>query len=461
MSEGKQHVSIVITGTVDSGKSTTTGHLIYDLGGIKPRDMEKLKEEAKRLGKDSFAFAFYMDTQKEERERGITISCQTKEFFTDNYHYTVIDAPGHKDFIKNMITGASQADVAVLMVPADGGFISAIKKANKKTGEEDGQTRHHSLLLNLLGIKQLIVCVNKMDEKTANYSQERYEEIKKETTRMLAQTGWNKDVIKNTPIIPISGWSGDNLITESDKMPWWKGVDVQSGDEIAHVHTLLDALNNMVKIPKRPTEAPLRMPISGIFNIKGVGTVITGRLEQGTISPGQEVKFFPRHSDTLPCTGKVFTVEMHHKNVPQAGPGDNVGINMKGLPKENMPKVGDVMVLKNDNTIGCVTRITAMIQTLNIPNTIKTGYSPTGFVRTSRSAMKLAEIKKVRSKETNGQWIEGIKELGSNVAAEVVFEPIKPFCCDTFQNCEGLGRLALLEGTSCCALGKITNVEYK
>ena len=172
MSEGKEHLSIVICGHVDSGKSTTTGRLLFELGGIPEREVEKLKAEADALGKSSFAFAFYMDRQKEERERGVTISCTTKEFFTDKWHYTIIDAPGHRDFIKNMISGAAQADVALLMVPADGNFTTAIQKGNHKAGEVQGQTRQHARLLNLLGVKQLIVGVNKMDCDTAGYKKD-------------------------------------------------------------------------------------------------------------------------------------------------------------------------------------------------------------------------------------------------------------------------------------------------
>merc|ERR1711879_1097662 len=198
--------------------------LIFDLGGVSEREMQKLKDEAERLGKSSFAFAFYMDTQKEERERGVTIACQTKEFYTPNYHYTIIDAPGHKDFIKNMITGASQADVAVVMVPADGNFITAVAKGNHKEGVVQGQTRQHALLLKLLGIKQLIVCVNKMDEKQAGYKEERFNEIKTEMQRMLVQVGWTKDEVqKQIPVIPISGWKGDNLLTN---LKLWDGGKV-------------------------------------------------------------------------------------------------------------------------------------------------------------------------------------------------------------------------------------------
>merc|ERR1712057_79026 len=287
----KTHLSIVICGHVDAGKSTTTGRLIYELGGIGDRDLEKLKAEAEALGKASFAFAFYMDRQKEERERGVTIACTTKEFFTNSYHYTIIDAPGHRDFIKNMITGASQADVALLMVPANlGGFETSIARGNHKSGEVQGQTRQHARLINLLGVEQLIVGVNKMDDKTVDYKQERFEEIAKEVQGMLVRVGWKKDKIeKSTPFIPISGWMGDNLLKKSEPMSWWKGVDVECAKGTVHVDTLLDCLDKMCRVPERPVSAPMRMPISGIYKIKGVGDVLAGRVEQGQVKPGEEV----------------------------------------------------------------------------------------------------------------------------------------------------------------------------
>ncbi|EER00160.1 elongation factor 1-alpha, putative, partial [Perkinsus marinus ATCC 50983] len=251
----KTHMSIVICGHVDSGKSTTTGRLLFELGGVSEREMEKLKAEADRLGKSSFAFAFYMDRQKEERERGVTIACTTKEFFTETWHYTVIDAPGHRDFIKNMITGASQADVALLMVPADGNFGTAIARGNHKAGEIQGQTRQHARLINLLGVKQLVVGVNKMDSDVAGYKEARYTEIRDEMRNMLGRVGWKKDFVeKCVPILPISGWCGDNLIKKSDKMAWWKGMDVQrtvKDTEKIHVETLYDALEKFATVPKR------------------------------------------------------------------------------------------------------------------------------------------------------------------------------------------------------------------
>jgi elongation factor 1-alpha len=419
-----------------------------------------LREEAEKVGKSSFAFAFYMDTQKEERERGVTIACQTKEFYTPKYHYTIIDAPGHKDFIKNMITGASQADVAVVMVPADGNFITSVAKGNHKEGIVQGQTRQHALLLKLLGIKQLIVCVNKMDEKQAGYKEERFTEIKTEMQRMLKQVGWTKtEVEKEIPVIPISGWKGDNLLKPTENMGWWKGHPVVVNKQKLLIMTLHDALNEMVQIPERPTDAPFRLPVSHNLKIKGVGNVICGRIEQGILKPGQEVKFMPTHTANLPCTGKVFTIEMHHKNYEQAIPGDNIGINMKALNKDNMPKKGDIMVFKDDDSIVQAKKITAMVQTLSLPGPVKVGYSPTCYIRTSHSAMRIAEIVRVRSKQTAGQWSTDVKELTSNCAAEVVLEPQQPISCDTFDSCPNLARIAMLEGHTCCAIGKITKIE--
>jgi len=224
----KPHLSVVICGHVDSGKSTTTGRLLFELGGIPEREMEKLKQEAAALGKSSFAFAFYMDRQKEERARGVTIACTTKEFYTDKWHYTIIDAPGHRDFIKNMISGAAQADVALLMVPADGNFTTAIAKGDHKAGEIQGQTMAHARLLNLLGVKKLIVGVNKMDTDTAGpYSKDRFDEIATEMRNMLIKVGWKKDFVETAvPVIPISGWQGDNLLKKSTNMKWLEGFQV-------------------------------------------------------------------------------------------------------------------------------------------------------------------------------------------------------------------------------------------
>eukprot|EP01064_Diplonema_japonicum_P029277 TRINITY_DN46_c0_g1_i3.p1 TRINITY_DN46_c0_g1~~TRINITY_DN46_c0_g1_i3.p1 ORF type:complete len:471 (+),score=185.23 TRINITY_DN46_c0_g1_i3:47-1459(+) len=461
--DGKQHLSIVICGHVDSGKSTTTGRLLFELGGIPEREMEKLKAEAERLGKQSFAFAFYMDRQKEERERGVTIACTTKEFFTEKWHYTVIDAPGHRDFIKNMITGASQADVALLMIPADGNFVSAIARGNHKAGEIQGQTRQHARLINLLGVKQLIVGINKMDCDVAQYKEERYNEIKEEMKSMLVKTGWKKDFVeKNVPVLPISGWIGDNLLKKSTKMDWWKGQDVLVGaDEKLHIDTLVDALDKMVRMPERKNDAPMRMPVSGVYKIKGVGDVITGRVEQGIVKPGEEVLFLPTHTAANACVGKVFTCEMHHKRCEDAKAGDNVGLNVKGLNKDNMPRTGDVMIYKKDASLKEAGTFNAQVQILDHPGELKVGYTPVCFVRTGRSAVRMTQLVWKMGKETGGKKAEEPHCLKANEMAEVVFAPQQPLVVDTFKNCEGLSRVAIMEGNGVVMLGKVTKTTEK
>merc|ERR1711868_253646 len=437
MSE-KTHMSVVICGHVDSGKSTTTGRLLFELGGVPEREMQKLKEEAEKLGKGSFAFAFYMDRQKEERERGVTIACTTKEFFTDKWHYTIIDAPGHRDFIKNMISGAAQADVAVLMVPADGNFTTAIQKGDHKAGQVQGQTRQHARLINLLGVKQLVVCVNKMDApETAEYKEARFNEIADEMKSTLIKVGWPKPFVMNrTPILPISGWHGDNLLSQSTNMSWWKG--------------------QKVKISK---EKAMGLPISGVYKIKGVGDVLTGRVEQGSVEPNNECMFLPTHTAANPCVGKVFTVEMHHKRIEAGMSGDNIGMNVKNLKKENMPRVGDVMIYAKDGTLSTSANFSAQVQVLDIPGSIKCGYSPIGHVRCGRAACRLVKIMWKMGKDTGGEKAEGAVELKTNDAAECVFVPQQPLVVDTFENCDGLSRIAFMDGNSAVMLGKVVAVN--
>lgn len=460
--ENKQHISVSVVGHVDSGKSTSTGRLIYELGGINEREMEKLKQRAHELGKDSFAFAFYMDTQKEEQERGITITCTAKEFFTEKYHYTIVDCPGHRDFIRNMISGASQVDVSLLMVPADGNFATAIAKGDHKSGEVQGQTRQHARLLNLLGVKQIIVCVNKMDERSVTYNKERFDEIRNEMVDMLSKVGYKKETITTTiPIIPISGYMGDNLIQYSMNMPWWEGVEVTNlnGEKMV-VRTVLDALNNFVTLPQRIADTPLRAPVSGVYKIKGVGDVITARIEQGKVQPGEEVVFLPTNSNSNPCGGKIFTVEMHHKLIEAGNPGDNCGFNIKGLDKLNMPRSGDIMVLKKDATLKRAKSFTAQVQVLDHPGELKKGYTPIGCVRTAHSAVRLTEIRWKMGKETGMKKLDLPNSVKANEMAEIVFEPQQPFVVDLFKNCEGLGRIAIMEGNSVVMLGKVTEVVF-
>merc|ERR1711869_166218 len=253
----------------------------------------------------------------------------------------------------------------------------------------------------------------------------------------FTKVGWKKDfVAKSVPVLPISGWMGDNLLKKSEKMGWWSGVDVETEKNgKVHVHTLKDALNDMVDVPQRETDKPLRLPISGIYKIKGVGDLLAGRVEQGLAKPGEECIFLPTHTSSNPCVGKVFTVEMHHKRVEQAKPGDNVGMNIKDL--------------------------TAQIQTLDIPGELKCGYSPIGFVGCGRAACRMTKIDFKIGKETGGKKMEDPHSLKSNEVAQVVFEPQQPLVVDTFKNCEGLSRIAFLDGNTAVMLGKVVKTTPK
>lgn len=452
MSSQKTHLGIVVCGHIDAGKSTTTGHLLFQLGGINQRTMDKLQKEADAQGKGSFAFAYYLDNNKEERERGVTITCNTKEFFTDSKHYTIVDAPGHRDFIKNMISGASQADAALLLVPAsEGGFETAIQKEDSKAGRIQGQTRQHARLLKLLGIEQVIVGINKMD--TCNWSEERYNEIKREMSLMLQKIGYKPSRI---PFIPYSGYHGDNLTKLSDKAPWYKGWEVPiSKTENVSGTTIVDALEKMIRLPKRKPDAPLRMPVGGIYKIKGVGDVIAGRIEQGTCVDGLDVVFAPSGAK-----GKVFSIEMHHKRQEKAVPGDNVGLCIKGLGKGNMPTTGDIMIPASEGNKK-VKSFNAVVSVQEHPGQLKIGFTPGVYVRTSRSPCRMAEIKwKMHPKKTNGQKVEGVTYLETGDNAEVVFEPTMPYYCETFTDCAGLGRVAVMDSNQLVMLGKVTSVNF-
>ncbi len=449
--------------------STTTGHLLFKLGSMDEREKEKLQKMAEEAGKGSFAWAFALDNTDVERERGVTIKCTTKEFFTPvvdgctPYHYTVIDAPGHRDFIKNMLSGASQADVALLMVPADGNFIAAIQKGNRKTGEVQGQTRQHARLCNLLGIKQLIVGINKMDSDVANYSEVRYNEVKSEVERMIKQVGYDH---KNVPYIPMSGYTGENLDVKSDKMPWYTGFSCKVGDKVVEGHTLVDALTRFVQPPKRPVEKPFRMPVSGAFNLKGAGDIYTGRIEQGVLPKGAEVRFtgFPD------VVAKAFTIEMHHRQVEEAGPGDNVGICLKGLPKEKnlKPGIGSVMYLTKDEPLKRVVNFTATVFVQEHPGQLKCtdeksgvgGFTPSIHIRTGKAPCRMVKINWRCGKKTNKQKVEDPPYIEAGDTAEVVFEPLKSLYVEPYSECEGLGRVAAMDSNSLILLGRVNSVEY-
>jgi len=384
------------------------------------------------MGKGSFKYAWVLDKLKAERERGITIDIALWKFETSKTTFTIIDAPGHRDFIKNMITGTSQADAAVLVIDSTtGGFEAGISK--------DGQTREHAMLAFTLGVKQMIVCTNKMDDKSVNWSQQRYEEIQKEVADYLKKVGYNP---KNVPFVPISGWAGDNMLEKSANMPWYKGP------------TLLEALDGL-QPPSRPTEKPLRLPLQDVYKIGGIGTVPVGRVETGIMKPGDTVTFAP-----VDVTTEVKSIEMHHEQLTEALPGDNVGFNVKNVAVKDIRRGNVCSNAKNDPARGCES-FDAQVIILNHPGEIGNGYAPVLDCHTAHIACKFQEILSKIDKRT-GQELEKLpKSLKTGNAGMVTLVPQKPMCVESYAEYPPLGRFAVRDMRQTVAVGIIKAVKKK
>jgi len=431
MQQQKPHINVVVIGHVDSGKSTTTGHLIYKCGALDKRTLERVQAEANNLGRQSFSFAFILDKLKAERERGITIDCSLSSFESPKNHFTIIDAPGHRDFIKNMITGTSQADVAILMIAGTSGEFEAGISS-------EGQTKEHVLLAFTLGVRQLIVCINKMDANTVNWSETRYNEIKKEVGDYLKKVGYNPDKI---PFIPISGWTGDNL-TEKCTAPegsWYKGL------------SLIETLDNLTP-PKRPTEKPLRIPVQDVYKITGVGTVIAGKIETGTLKPNTTLTF-----GLTGTSAEAKSIQMHHKEIPEAHPGHNVGINVKGISASEV-KPGDVMgESKRDPPKACVD-FTAQVIIINHPKGIRAGYTPVIDCHTSHVSCKFEQILSKVERRTGTTQEENPEMLQNADSGMVKMVPMKGLCIESFAEYPPLGRFAVRDMKRTVAVGVVKSV---
>ncbi|TPP51640.1 Elongation factor Tu GTP binding domain family protein [Leishmania donovani] len=393
MGKDKVHMNLVVVGHVDAGKSTATGHLIYKCGGIDKRTIEKFEKEAAEIGKASFKYAWVLDKLKAERERGITIDIALWKFESPKSVFTIIDAPGHRDFIKNMITGTSQADAAILMIDSThGGFEAGISK--------DGQTREHALLAFTLGVKQMVVCCNKMDDKTVTYAQSRYDEISKEVGAYLKRVGYNPEKVR---FIPISGWQGDNMIERSDNMPWYKGP------------TLLDALDML----EPPT---------------------------GIMKPGDVVTFAPAN-----VTTEVKSIEMHHEQLAEAQPGDNVGFNVKNVSVKDIRR-GNVCGNSKNDPPKEAADFTAQVIVLNHPGQISNGYAPVLDCHTSHIACRFAEIESKIDRRSGKELEKNPKAIKSGDAAivKMVFNDYAP-----------LGRFAVRDMRQTVAVGIIKGVNKK
>ena len=426
MAKGKEHINLVFIGHVDHGKSTTVGRLLYDSGSIDEQTIRRLKEEAEKLGKGGFEFAFVMDNLKEERERGVTIDLAHKKFETQKYYFTIIDAPGHRDFIKNMITGASQADAAVLVVSANEGV--------------QAQTKEHAILARTLGVGQMIVAINKMD--MVNYDEAKFNKIKDEISQLLKTLGFKVDTIQ---FVPISAYKGDNVVKKSENMSWYNGP------------TLIEALDNL-NPPEKPVNLPLRLPIQDVYNITGIGVVPVGRVETGVMKVGDKVIAMPGR-EGKGVTGEVKSIEMHHEQMQQAEPGDNIGFNVRGFGKKDIAR-GDV-VGHVDNPPTLATEFTAQIIVLNHPTVITTGYTPVFHIHTAQTACQFVELVKKINPATGETLQEKPDFLKNGDAAIVRIKPTVPVVIEKQKDIPQLSRFAVRDSGTTVAAGMCIELVEK
>ncbi len=428
----KPHLNLIVMGHVDHGKSTLTGHLLFDAGYIDQKTIEQYAKESEKTGAgDTFKYAWVLDTIKEERERGVTIDLSFQKFETPKNFYTIIDAPGHRDFIKNMITGASQADVAILVVSGKKGeFEVAVGPG--------GQAREHSYLARTLGVKNLVVAINKMDDQTVKYSEERYKECRKELEGLLKTVGFD---VSKIPFVPTSGWLGDNLSKRSTNTPWYKGT------------TVFDALNDFTPPPK-PLDKPLRVPIQDVYTITGVGTVPVGRVETGVVKDGDKVIFNP--SGKL---GEVKSIETHHVRMPKAEPGDNIGFNIRGVAKNEIGR-GEVMG-HTDKPPTIAKEFIGQIIIIYHPTAIAAGYTPVLHAHTATVGVTFEELIKKIDPRTGQVVEEKPSFLKVGDSALVKMKPLHNMVLEAFADIPELGRFAIRDMGSTVGVGVVKEIITK
>jgi elongation factor 1-alpha len=428
----KPHLNLIVTGHIDNGKSTTMGHFLMDLGVVDERTIAAHGAESEKTGKgDTFKYAWVMDNIKDERERGITIDLAFQKFETPKYFFTLIDAPGHRDFIKNMITGASEADAAILVLSAKEGETDTAIAAG-------GQAREHAFLLKTLGVGQLIVAINKMD--AVDYKEAAFKAAKEKGEKLVRSVGYK---LENVPFIPLSGWKGDNLVKKSENMPWYTGK------------TLLQAFDDFI-VAEKPIGKPLRVPIQDVYTITGVGTVPVGRVETGIMKAGQKIIVMP--SGAL---GEIKSIETHHTEMPSAEAGDNIGFNLRGIEKKDI-KRGDVLGTP-DAPPKVAKEFKAQIIVIHHPTAIAPGYTPVMHCHTAQVAATVTEFLQRINPATGAVEEENPKFLKVGDAAIVKIRPVRPTCVETFQEFPEMGRFALRDMGATIAAGIIKEIteEFK
>ncbi len=424
MAKEKPTLNVAFVGHVDHGKSTTIGRLMFDSGKVSPQDLEKLKAEAAKHGKVGFEFAYVMDKFKEERERGVTIDLSYQKLPTNKYDVTIIDAPGHKDFIKNMITGASQADCAFLTVSAKDGV--------------QPQTKEHVWLLRTMGVGQIAVALNKMD--AVDYKEDVFNKVKADVSAVIKQAGYKPD---ETTFLAVSGFKGDNVAKKSTNMPWYKGP------------TILEQLD-LFKQPEKPTNLPMRMPLQDVYEITGIGTVPVGKIETGVMKVGQKVVILPGRSGKG-IEGEVRTIEMHHEQLPQAEAGDNVGVNIRGIGKKDVAR-GDV-VCDAAKPATIADEFVAQVAVISHPTVIAKGYTPVFHVHTAQVPVQFIEL--IEKTSPDGQTTKNPDFLKNGDVAKVRLKPIGNLVIETQATNPHMARFAVRDAGATVGAGVCIELKAK
>ncbi len=423
-------MNLVVIGHIDHGKSTLMGCMLIKTGAVSDREARELEKLAKEYDRETWSYAYVFDRLKEERQRGITIDLAFRKFETDSKYFTIIDAPGHADFVKNMITGASQADAAILVVSGKKGEMEVGIAAN-------GQTREHAYLAQTLGVKQLVVAINKVD--VYDYSEERYNECKDAVSDLLRNIGFP---VKKIHFIPTSGMTAENLLEVCDKNPWYKGP------------SLLEALDTLV-IPPKPTDKPLRIPIQDSYKIKGTGIVPVGRVETGILKKGDKIVIMPTGFE-----GEIRSIEMHHTEIDQAIPGDNIGFSIRGINLADAGR-GDCMGHPSDvpTVITPKGKWTGQIIVIWHPTAIAQGYTPVVHAHTAQVAARFSALVKKLDQKTGAVIEDNPKFIKKNEAAIVELVPIKKLCIEKYEHIPEMGRFAVRDMGRTVAVGIVKDLE--
>ena len=426
MAKEKPNFNVVFVGHVDAGKSTVVGRLLFDFGAVSEQEMTKLRQEAEKHGKIGFEFAYVMDQIRESRERGVTIDLAYRKILTNKFQITIIDAPGHKDFVKNMITGASQADAAFLVVAAP-------------TGVEP-QTKEHLWLLRTMGVQNVAVIINKMD--MVQYKEDRFKKVKEEVGQLLSAVGYKLDKIQ---FLACAGLKGDNIVKKSENMPWYTGP------------TVIEQFD-LFPMPEAPTNLPMRMPVQDVYEITGIGTVPVGKVETGIMKVGQKVKIVPGRTGKG-IEGEVKTIEMHHEAITTADAGDNVGINIRGVGKKDIAR-GDV-ICDAANPISVVEEFTAMITIINHPTVLAKGYTPVFHVHTAQVPCQFVELLEQIDPRTGQVIKEHPDFLKNGDLAKVKIKPQGNLALETQKANPFMSRFAVRDAGQTVAAGVCIELKAK